>query len=84
MRKHTVLHDITNDTELVKVAATALSTEWLLECDLNVIDVVTVPGSTEEFVSESENQQIFDHLLTEIVVDTEKLIFVPVRSKSLL
>jgi hypothetical protein len=34
--KHTVLHDIANDAKLVKVTATALGAERLLECDLRM------------------------------------------------
>lgn len=33
--RHTVLHDITDDAELVKVTTTALGAERLLECDLD-------------------------------------------------
>lgn len=33
-RRHTVLHDITDDAELVEVTAAALGAEGLLECDL--------------------------------------------------
>jgi len=32
--EHTVLHNITDDTEFIKVTTTTLSTKWLLECDL--------------------------------------------------
>lgn len=33
--KRTVLHDITDDAELIEVTTTSLGTEGLLECDLN-------------------------------------------------
>lgn len=32
--ERTVLHDITDDAELIEVTTTSLSTEGLLECDL--------------------------------------------------
>lgn len=51
---------------------------------LNVIDVVTVPGGVEEFVSEAHDKDVLDHLLTQVVVDTEDLLFLPVRLQSLL
>lgn len=45
---------------------------------LNVIDVVAVPCSVEELVAESQNQNVLNHLLTEVVVDTEDLLLLPV------
>lgn len=74
----TVLHNITDDTKLVKVSSTALSSERLLEGDLDVVDVVPVPGCAEELVTEPENEDVLDHLLTQVVVNSVKLIFGPV------
>ena len=51
---------------------------------LNVVDVVTVPCSVEELVSESQDQNVLNHLLTEVVIDTEDLLFLPVGVQSLL
>jgi len=51
---------------------------------LNVVDVVAVPRGTKELVTESENENVLDHLLAEIVVDTEDFLFLPVRCKSVL
>lgn len=45
---------------------------------LNVVDVVAVPVGAEELVAESKDQDVLDHLLTEVVVDTEDLLFLPV------
>ena len=80
----TVLEDIANDTELVEVSATALSTERLLERDLDVADRVLVPGRVHRDVGETEDKDVLDHLLTEVVIDTEDLLFFPVRVQSLL
>jgi len=80
----TVLHNITDDTELVKVATSALGTEWLLEGDLDVVNVVAVPGGAEELVTEAKNEDVLDHLLTQVVVDTEDLLFLPIWLKSAL
>jgi hypothetical protein len=99
--ERTVLHDITDNTELIEVTATALSAERLLECDLqprleveigliypstylNVVDVVAVPCGVEELVAESQNQNVLNHLLTEVVVDTEDLLLLPVGVQGLL
>jgi hypothetical protein len=78
------LHDITDDAELIEVAPTALSAERLLKCDLDVVDVVTVPRGVEELVAESQDENVLDHLLTEVVVNTEDLLLLPVRIQSLL
>ena len=99
--ERTVLHDITDNTELIEVTATTLSAERLLECDLqsrleieigliypstylNVVDVVAVPCGVEELVAESQNQNVLNHLLTEVVVDTEDLLLLPVGVQGLL
>ena len=51
---------------------------------LNVIDVVPVPGCAKELVTESENENVLDHLLTQVVVNSVELIFRPVWSQCLL
>jgi hypothetical protein len=79
-----VLHDISNNTKLVKIPTTPLGPEWLFERDLDVVDMVTVPGSTKEFVTKPQNQNVFDHLLSKVMVNTENFLLVPVRLQSLL
>lgn len=51
---------------------------------LNVVDVVTVPGGVEELVAKAHDEDVLDHLLTQVVVDTEDLLFLPVGLKGLL
>lgn len=51
---------------------------------LHVINVVTVPGSVEELVSEAHDENVLDHLLTQVVVNTEDLLLLPVGLKGLL
>jgi hypothetical protein len=46
--------------------------------------VVTVPGSIEELVAEAHNQDVLDHLLAKVMIDTEDLLLLPVRLESLL
>jgi hypothetical protein len=82
--EHMILHDIANDAKFVKVAPTAFRAEGLFEGNLYAVDVVAVPCGTKEFVAESENQQVFDHLLAKVVVDTEDLLLGPVRLQRLL
>ena len=79
-----ILHNITDDAKLVEVTAASFSAEWLLECDLHVVDVVAVPGCAEERVAESEDEQVLHHLLAQVVINTEDLLFLPVWCKSAL
>lgn len=51
---------------------------------LDVVYVVSIPSRSKEFIAESQNQDIFNHLLPEVVVDSVKLIFFPVRSQGTL
>ena len=51
---------------------------------LNIVNVVTVPCSVEELGAESQDENVLDHLLTQVVVDTEDLLLLPVRLQGLL
>lgn len=77
MRARTVLTDVPQDSKLVKVATPSLSANSLLESDLNVRDVVLVERAVEEHVSEPQHEQVLDHLLPKIVVDSERLVLGP-------
>jgi len=57
---------------------------YSLQTYLNVVDVVTVPGGVEELVAKAHDENVLDHLLTQVVVDTEDLLFLPVGLKGLL
>jgi hypothetical protein len=46
---------------------------------LNVVDVIPVPSCAEELVAESENKNVLDHLLTQVMINTVELVFGPVR-----
>ena len=54
------------------------------ETNLHIVDVVPVPGRAKELVSESQNEQVLDHLLAQVVIDAENLLLLPVRLKRLL
>jgi hypothetical protein len=43
--------------------------------------VVPVPRGAKELVSESKNEDILDHFLAQVVVNSEDLVFDPVRRK---
>lgn len=46
--------------------------------------MVTVPRSVEELVAEPQDQNVLNHLLTEVVINTENLLFLPVGIQGLL
>lgn len=79
-----VLHDISDNAKLIKVASTALSTERLLEGNLDVVNVMSVPGGTEEGVAEAHDENILDHLLSKVVINTVELFLFPVWLQRLL
>lgn len=81
MSRRTVLHNITDDTEFVKVASTAFSSERFFESNLNIIDVMTIPGGVEELVAEAHDEDVLDHLLAQVVIYTENLLFLPIGFK---
>ena len=45
---------------------------------LNIIDVVAIPGGIEESVAKAHNENVLDHLLTQVVIDTEDFLLLPV------
>ena len=46
--------------------------------------MVAVPVGAEELVAKSKDQDVLDHLLTKVVVNTEDLLLLPVRLQSVL
>ena len=48
---------------------------------LYVVDVVPVPGGAKELVTKPQNQNILDHLLAQVVVNSENLILSPVGAQ---
>ena len=43
--------------------------------------MVPVPSGAKELVSKSQNEDVLDHLLAQVMVDAEDLILNPVRRK---
>jgi hypothetical protein len=79
-----VLHDISNDAKLVKVPTTSLGSKRFLEGDLDVVDVISVPGGPKELITKPQNQNVLDHLLSKVMINTENLLLAPVGLQSLL
>lgn len=67
-----VLHDVSDYADGVEIAAAAFGAEALFERDLDALDVVSVPGSVQELVTEAQNQEVLDELLAQVVVDSEQ------------
>ena len=53
-----VLDDVSDDSELVKVAAAALRTKGLLHDDLDVVDVLPRPHRRQEEVAEAHDEHV--------------------------
>ena len=70
----TILHDIPDDSKLVEITSTTFGAEGLLEGDLDVGDEILVEGGVEHDVGESEHEEILDHLLSEIMIDSKDLL----------
>jgi hypothetical protein len=68
-----VLHDISDDAEFVKVAASAFCAKGFFEGDLHVGDVLAGPSCTEEGICKTEDEQVLDHFLAEVMVNAEGL-----------
>lgn len=46
--------------------------------------MVTVPRRVEELIAETQNENVLDHLLTQVVINAEDLLFLPVGFQGLL
>lgn len=46
--------------------------------------MVTVPSRVEELIAEPQNENVLDHLLTQVVINTEDLLLLPVGFQGLL
>ena len=69
-----VLHDVSDNADIVEVSSAALCAERLFEGDLDALDTVFVPGGVQKLVTEPQRDQVFDQLLSEVVVDSEELV----------
>ena len=65
--KKVVLHDVSDDSKLVKVSSSPLGAKGLLEGDGDACDGVPVPRRTKDHVWETQRDQILDHLLAWVI-----------------
>ena len=74
----TILQDIPNDAEFVKVATAAFSSEGLLKRDLDTRNGILVPSGAQGDVGKTEHKDVFDHLFPKVMVNAERFILRPV------
>ena len=65
-----VLHDITDDAELIEVAPSPFGAKRLLEGDLDVGNVVMIPGGPKERVGKTQDQHVLHQLLPKVVINS--------------
>lgn len=71
-----VLHNVPNDTEIIKITSTALRSKWFLERDQNRCHIVPVPCWAENLITEPNGHQILNHFLSQVVIYTVQLLLV--------
>lgn len=76
-----VLHNIANDSELIKISTATLSSKRFFERDFYCCNVLTVPCRVEEYISEANGHQILNHFFPQVMIDSVKLIFGEQRSQ---
>lgn len=73
-----VLHNVADDAKFVKVTTTSFGAEGFFEGDLDIVDMLAVPGRAKELVAEAEDEEVLDHFFTKVVVDAEDFGFFPI------
>ena len=68
-----VLEHVARGAAAVVIAAAGADAEFFGDGDLDVVDVATVPEGFEDRVGETQDEEILDGLLAEVVVDAEDL-----------
>ena len=68
-----VLQHVARGAAAVVIAAAGADAEFFGDGDLDVVDVATVPEGLEDRVGETQDEEILDGLLAEVVVDAEDL-----------
>ena len=68
-----ILQHVARGAAAVVVTAAGADAELFGDGDLDVVDVATVPERLEDRVGETQDEEVLDGLLAEIVVDAEDL-----------
>ncbi len=70
-----VLQHVAQRAGLLVERPTAFDADGLGCRDLDVVDVVAVPGGLEDAIAEAEDEDVLHRLLAKVVVDAEDLVF---------
>ena len=68
-----VLQHVARSAAAIVVTTARADTELFGDGDLDVVDVTTIPKRLENRVGETQDEEILDGLLAEVVVDAEDL-----------
>src|SRR5262245_11440824 len=69
--KQMVLHYVSNRARLIVEVSAAVDTEIFGHGDLYALDVLAIPDWLDEGVTETEEQNVLDGILSEVVIDAE-------------
>src|SRR5207245_9404500 len=72
--KDMVLDDVAHRPGLLVIAGPLLDPDRLRHRDLHVVDVLAVPDRLEDPVRETQDEDVLDGLLAQVMVDEEHLV----------
>ena len=70
-----VRHHVAQRAGCVVEAAAVTDAEFLVDRDLDVVDVVTVPDRLEHAVGEAQDEDVLDGFLAQVMIDPVDLVF---------
>jgi hypothetical protein len=68
-----ILQHVARGATAVVITPAGADTELFGDGDLDVVDVATIPKRLKDWVGETQDEEILDGLLAEVVVDAENL-----------
>ena len=71
-----ILEHVPDDPRLLEVLAPRSYSYRLGNCDLHFLDVLTVPQRLEDRIGKTENENVLDSFLAEVVIDAIDLVLV--------
>ena len=68
-----ILHHVAHDARLIVIASPVFDCYGFGDCNLHVVNIVTVPYRFKDCVCKTKYQQVLHHVLTKIMIDTINL-----------
>ena len=65
-----ILHDVPNNTKLIKISASTFDTKSFFENDLNAL-IIPVPNGIENMLPNLKIKRFFNHFLSKIMINSE-------------